>query len=459
MTWIVVGAGSAGCVVARRLLDAGEDVVVVESGPSFGPDDDRPEVSGPDSFAALVDERLEPGLVATRVAGARPTPYLRGRGVGGSSVVNGMIALDADPVLYADWGWHDAVAASARVLVPVEVPGPDEIGEVGAAVARAAPDARVPPLTRRAGRRVTSAEAYLWPVLDHERLRLVTDTVVDRIALDRTDSTTARAAGVVTAAGDRIAGDRVVVCAGAIHSPAILLRSHCAPEGTGAGLQDHPAAAVLLDLVPHARATEPLGLAATALIERDPIQILALDHLGRPDGPGMVMVADMRPTSSAGRVSLRSDDPADPPIVDFALFDDPGDLAVLRDGVRQVLHLLDHPDLSAIVRDAFVDDRGTTVDALRTDDDVDGWLLDRGADYVHAAGTCAMGRVVDGDGAVRGVDEVFVVDASVFPHVPDVNTHLPTTVLAERLVARWVRAGRAGQAGRRDRIPRTPEET
>ena len=449
MTWIVAGAGSAGCVVTRRLLDAGETVVLIESGPPFGPDDDGPELSGPDSFAALLPGRLDPELVATRVAGGRPTPYLRGRGVGGSSVVNGMIALEMDADLCADWGWDDVGSAARRVLVPVEVPDADEVGAVGAAVARAAPDARRPPLTRRSGRRVTSAEAYLWPVQSNDRLRLVTDTVVDRVVVDEWAShDRRRVSGVVTASGEEVAGDRVVLCAGAIQSPAILLRSRCAPPGTGTGLQDHPAAAVLLDLVPEARAQAPLGLAATVLIERDPIQILGLDHLGRPDDAGMIMVANMRPASTAGRVSLRSDDPSEPPVVEFDLFDDRRDLAVLRDGVRQVVELLDHPAMERIVRRALVDDRGTSLDALQSDQDVEDWLLERSADYVHAAGTCAMGRVVDDDGEVFGVEGLFVADASVFPHVPDVNTHLPTTVLAERLVARWIDGCRVAPGGK-----------
>ena len=66
------------------------------------------------------------------------------------------------------------------------------------------------------------------------------------------------------------------------------------------------------------------------------------------------------------------------------------------------------------------------------------WVSSVAGDYVHASSTCAMGRVVDRDGAVIGYERLYVCDASVFPSIPDVNTHLPTTMLAERLVARWV---------------------
>ena len=432
-TWVVVGAGSAGCVVARRLLDAGDAVVLVESGPSLLPGEVPAELSGLDSFAALVPERLHGDLVATRVAGRAPVPYLRGRGVGGSSAVNAMVALDADPATYRSWGWDDVGEARSRVLLPVEAASPDELGVVDRALLAAADDARPVPLNRHDGRRVTSAEAYLWPVLTEPGLIIRSDATVDVVTTD----VHGRVDGVRLADGEVIASDHVVLCAGAIHSPAILLRSDLGIDGVGEHLQDHPAAAIALDLAHSGEADDARGLAIGAVLERDPVQILAVNHLGDRSPLAMLLVSHMRPRSATGTVRLRTSDPYDHPIVDFDLFTDPDDVAVLRGGVRLVLELLDRPPFRSIVERAYIDDVGTTIAALDTDAAIDAWLLDRGADYVHASGTCGMGRVVDAAGRVPPVPGLHVCDASVFPTIPDVNTHLPTTVLAERLVARW----------------------
>jgi choline dehydrogenase-like flavoprotein len=153
------------------------------------------------------------------------------------------------------------------------------------------------------------------------------------------------------------------------------------------------------------------------------------------------MVALMRPRSRTGTVRL-ADDPSAPPIVDFALLDDPGDVAELSAGVRAALRLLDTPAFADITEAVYIDEFGTTAQRLGVDGAIEQWLRHSVGDYVHASSTCAMGRVVDADGALVGYEGVYVCDASVFPTIPDANTHLPTTMLAERLAARWRRADR-----------------
>ncbi|HSP29595.1 MAG TPA: GMC family oxidoreductase, partial [Ilumatobacteraceae bacterium] len=88
----------------------------------------------------------------------------------------------------------------------------------------------------------------------------------------------------------------------------------------------------------------------------------------------------------------------------------------------------------------FVDAFGTTSSHLSDDRAIERWVRGAVGDYVHASSSCAMGTVVDDDGRLVGYDGLYVCDASVFPSIPDVNTHLPTTMLAERLSARWLRA-------------------
>jgi choline dehydrogenase-like flavoprotein len=434
---IVVGAGSAGCVLAARLSDDPAcTVALVEAGPGLGPRDLEGPLGGPDFLAALeVPERTFPSLMATRATGGPTSVYARGRGVGGSSTVNAMLALHGDPELYRSWGWDDTDAAWAAIELPEEQADDAELGAVDRALLAAAPDAERALLTRRGGRRVTSAEASLWPVLERENLVVRVDSPVDRIVFDGR-----RAIGVLLADGEVMPAERVVLAAGAIHSPAILLRSGVDTPGVGVGLQDHASAPLTLQLRDGAVGA-PGELAIGTLVRRDPWQFLPMNHLGAAaPGLGLLMTALMRPRGRAGTVRLSSDDPLADPLVDFALLDDPRDVEALVAGVRAALELLATPSFREIVEEVYVDSFGTTSASLGDDDSIEQWVRTAVGDYVHASSSCAMGTVVDADGRLVGYDGVYVGDASVFPSIPDVNTHLPTTMLAERLGARWLRS-------------------
>ena len=434
---MVVGAGSAGCVLAARLsADPDRTVILVEAGPDLDRGDLHGAIGGADFLAALDEpNRTYPSLVATRATGGPTSPYQRGRGVGGSSTVNAMVALRGDPELYRSWGWHDAEAAWAAITLPEEAVDESELGVVDRALLAAAPDAERARLTRRHGRRVTSAEASLWPVLHRENHLVRTDSPVDRVVFDRR-----RAVGIRLIGGEVIGADRVVLAAGAIHSPAILLRSDVDTPGVGMALQDHPSAPLTLQLRDGC-ADGPGGLAVGSLLQRHPWQFLPMNHLGAAaPGFGLLMAALMQPRGRAGTVRLASDDPTVEPHVDFALLDDPRDVASLVAGVRMALELLEAPAFREVVEEVFVDAFGTTSSALSDDRSIERWVRRAVGDYVHASSTCAMGTVVDDDGRLIGYDGVYVCDASVFPSIPDVNTHLPTTMLAERLSARWLGA-------------------
>jgi choline dehydrogenase-like flavoprotein len=135
---------------------------------------------------------------------------------------------------------------------------------------------------------------------------------------------------------------------------------------------------------------------------------------------------------STGSVRLRSDDPNDDPAVEFNLLSDERDLVRLRDGVRRVFELVRHPAVQSATTSAMA--LTTPIDDLDSDSAIDTWLLANVTDYVHAAGTCAMGSVVGTDCRVIGYEGLRVCDASIMPDIPRANTHLTTVAIAERLV-------------------------
>jgi choline dehydrogenase len=314
------------------------------------------------------------------------------------------------------------------------------------------------PVNIAGGVRWNAALAYLDPVRERASLRICGDAPVERLLF-----TAGRARGAVARrAGGHVTveAERVIVCAGAYDSPALLLRSGIGPAdelralgipvtadlpGVGANLHDHPALELGFSGSEELRqqCREHVASGAFAPVEGVIAKLrssrcavdgfdLHVYPVGGLEQGGFafwIPVACLTPRSR-GRVRLASADPAAAPLLDHAYCSDPEghDHAVLRDGVELGRALARSGPFAELLGEELEPTAGRApheaVDAA----------LDH---YYHPAGTCAMGPVVDGGLRVHGVDGLYVADCSVFPVVPRANTCLPAVLVAHRL-AGWL---------------------
>ena len=429
----IVGGGSAGCVLAGRLSERADcSVLLIEAGRDHRAADTPASISGP-SFVDAVGEpgRVWSGLQARRAPGQLPRPYVRGRGIGGSSAVNAMLALSGEPDDYdewehkyelAGWGWAAVAPWFRRTALVLNRAPRAEWGRLNVALGEVVSSAHAGVLLTRdiTGRRVSSADAYLEPARGRSNLVIRGDAVVDRVLVEGR-----RAHGVRLADGEEIEAALVIVCARAIHSPAVLLRSMLDVAGVGENLHDHPSFPIGVALhQPGESGGLPIATAAVLSSSRghNDLQLLPMDHVD-PSFPdlGLLMGAVMK-VHSRGRVQLAAMDPLVDPVVEFAMLTDERDVGPMCDVVDAAVAMLDHPAFTAV---------GT---ALPVDRSLEAIRASLG-DYVHAAGTCAMGTVVDASCRVIGYDGLMVCDASVMPDLPRANTHFPTVMIAERIAA------------------------
>ena len=513
--YIVVGGGTAGCALAARLSeDTSVTVCLIEAGGSGK------------SWYVDVPAAI---LIAQRSAAlnwrfqSEPQPQLngrrigvpRGKGLGGSALINGMVYFRGHPRDYDDWSQSGATGWSYREVLPYfcrsehnedfgdtiyhgsggpmnvrSVRGPNPLNQsfFDALAGLGYPARRdlngedsegmsLRQLSIRGGIRETTARALLYPAMGRHNLTVLTDLRVTRVVLEGR-----RAVGVE--AGQRIirAGREVVLTAGAIQSPQVLLLSgigdgeHLAEvgvplrhhlPGVGRNLHDHMASPVHMSMDHTASyglswRTIPRNLRVLtqyALFRSGPLSnnvfesaafLKTLPGLDRPDvqlvlqtakrpkpsfpfplGHGFAISPVCLYPRSRGRLTLASADPLAAPRIDPNLLSDPSDIQPLLRGIRLSRQIF----ASA----AFARYRATETEpgqAAQSDSALIDYIRAQAYTVHHPVSTCRMGTdpgaVVDSQLRVVGLEGLRVADASVFPSIIGGNTNAAVVMVAEK---------------------------
>ncbi|WP_405473306.1 GMC family oxidoreductase [Paenarthrobacter ilicis] len=490
--YVVVGAGSAGSVIVRRLLDAGHTVHVLEAGSV----DSDPNIHNPQGWPNLLTGANDWAVMTTpqKHANNRSLFWPRGRVLGGSSSLNGMIYIRGHRTDYDAWAAQGAEGWSWDEVLPLfkksedHADGASEFHGKGGPLhverimerhpaAQAFVDAAVSlghtetddfngiqmtgvgfnHTTTKDGRRASAWQSFVAPVLDHPGLKVTTDALVTRVTLDG-----GRATGVEYQLDGELlqaeAGAEVIISAGAIGSPKILMLSGIGPSahlrdvgidtvvdlpGVGENLHDHLLAGNIYE------ASAPLVAGRHNLLESQlyahsnqteeeapDLQPLFL-HLPYPTdgGPapehGYTIAPGIVRPRSRGTLRLASADPVAAPLVDPNILAEEYDVEALVDAIILCREIGAQDAFAPFRRGEF-----TPSSAPASRDDVRAFARQAAGTYHHQVGTCKMGvddlSVVDPQLRVRGVAGLRVADASIIPAVPSGNTNGPAIMIGEK---------------------------
>jgi choline dehydrogenase len=504
--YIVVGAGSAGCVVARRLVDAGATVLLVEAG---SPGGGGAALSNPpqwvENFGSRYDwaYRYEPSPHVEN----RSIPLALGKMLGGGGSINGLIWARGNRADYDGWAaadnpgwdfdsvlplfkksedWEDGGSEIRGAGGPIHIERARDLHPVAAALVDAGrsygmpylDDLNVPApegvgpmnLNVKGGVRSSPAGAYLRPVLDRTNLTVVTEARVVKLTLTRT-----RCTGLEFLWDGRRhparAAREVVLCAGAIHTPRLLLLSGIgAPEelaplgidtavdlpGVGRNLQDHVLLGGLCFEAKHPLPPPRHNLAGSAAfwksrpdlavpdLELLPVQIpYASDEIAAryPMPPNVFSIVPcLLRVQSRGALRLKTAQPDGPPEIRPNFLAEQADVDALVAGVELGLDLAAQPAYRELIR------RWVAPPERLSRDGTVAFVRRSCLSHNHPVGTCAMGSgreaVVDAGLRVRGVEGLRVADASVMPTIPSAPTNAPTVMIGE-FASRLLEAGSA----------------
>ena len=511
---VIVGAGAAGSVVAARLSrDDRRRLLLIEAGPDF-PDGNLPQEirygwgRHRDAWALSFGYETRFGWgYRARATRLQPDMFVpRGRIVGGSSAVNALIFLRGVPEDYDGWaeagcpGWSfdDLLPSLRRVETDHDFRAPYHGSDGPLPVRRfpqeelrpeqqafldacrdagydACPDHNAPqstgfgplPFNSIGGVRWSAAMGYLDPVRGRTNLTILPDSLVHRLLIERGQATGVVLRGPGAGEGElqTVYGDEIVLAAGAIGTPHLLLRSGIGPadhlrqvgvrvacdlRGVGANLRDHPQVSVTARTPESYRHADTAPRLQTALRYTAAGSPLRNDMILLPTGwaktegyfprsrseaIGFHLVPALYLAAAAGSVRLRSPRAEDPPELDYNLLGEPVDRERMREGVRIAIDLLRHPSFRPLVDEVI----HPTPAELASDAALDDWLLRTTATSHHVSSTCRMGAagdpdsVVDQEGRVYGVDRLRIADASIMPDCVRANTNCTSLAIGERI--------------------------